>query len=116
VERETAVARNRVPDTETAIMQDMMTAENGCPTTGKPETTFEEMLYANGDILSELASSHDEQDGEDEEDDEEDTQLGKLSDDHESGWVMGTITETVLHHMESFRQRQMRLDELTQLG
>jgi len=116
VERVTAVARKRVPDAETAIMQDMTTAENGCPTTQKPETTFEAILYANGHIMSELASRDDEQDGEDEEDDEEDTQLGKLSDDDEPGWVMGTIAETVQHHMESVRQKQMRLDELTQLG
>ena len=115
-ERETAVARKRVQDAETAIMQDMTAAENGGATAGKPETTFEEMLNAIGDSLSDLASSDDEQDGEDEEDDEEDTELGKLSDDDEPGWVMGTITKTVQHRMESFRQKQMRLDELTQPG
>jgi len=59
------------------------------------------MLNAIGDSLSDLASSDDEQDGEDEEDDEEDTELGKLSDDDEPGWVMGTITKTVQHRMES---------------
>jgi hypothetical protein len=74
------------------------------------------MLNAIGDSLSDLVSSDDEQDGEDEEDDEEDTQLSKLSDDDEPGWVMGTITKTVPHRMESFRQTQMRLDELTQPG
>ena len=115
VERETAVARKRVQDAETAIMQDMTAAENGGATAGKPETTFEEMLNAIGDSLSDLASSDDEQDGEDEEDDE-DTELGKLSDDDEPGWVMGTITKTIQHRMESFRQNQMRLDELTQPG
>jgi len=41
VERETAVARKRVQDAETANMQDMMTAETGGGTTGKPDTTFE---------------------------------------------------------------------------
>jgi len=116
VERETAVARKRVQDAETAIMQQMMTAENGGATTGKPETTFEKMLNAIGDSLSDLASSDDEQNGEDEEDDEEDTELGKLSDDDEPGWVMGTITKTVQHRMESFQQKQMRLDKLTQPG
>jgi hypothetical protein len=60
VERETAVARKRVQDAETAIMQDMTTAENECVTTGKPETTFQEMLNAIGDSLSDLASSDDE--------------------------------------------------------
>jgi len=116
VERETAVTRKRVQDAETAIMQDMTTAENGCVTTGKPEITFEEMLNAIGNSLSDLASSDDEQNGEDEEDDKEDTQLGKLSDDDEPGWVMGTITTAVQHRMESFWQKQMRLDELTQPG
>ena len=29
---------------------------------------------------------------------------------------MGTISKTVQHYMESFRQKQMRLDELTQPG
>jgi len=116
VERETAMARKRVQEAETAITQHMRTAENGCATTGKPETMFEEMSNAIGDSLSDLASSDAEQDGEDEEDDEENTELSKLSDDDEPGWVMGTITEPVQHRMESIRQKQMRLDELTQPG
>jgi hypothetical protein len=113
VERETAVARKRVEDAETAMMQelkDMTTAS------GKPEMTFEEMLNAIGDSLSKLANSDNKQDGEDEEDDEEDTEIGKLSDDDEPGWVMGTISKTVQHRMESFRPKHIRLDELTQPG
>jgi hypothetical protein len=86
-------------------MQELMTAENGGATTGKPGTKFEEMLNAIGDSLSDLASSNDEQNGEDEEDDEEDTELGKLSDDDELGCVMGTITKTVQHRMKSFWQK-----------
>ena len=66
--------------------------------------------------LSNLSSSKDEEDGEDEDDDEEDSELGKLSNDDEPGWVMGTISKTVQHCMESFRQKEMRLDELTQTG
>jgi hypothetical protein len=116
VERETAVANKRVQDAETAIMQDMTTTENECATTGKPETTYEEMLNVIGGSLRDLSSSDDEQDGEDEEADEEDTELGKLSDDDEPGWVMGTITKTVQHCMESFPHKQMTLDELTQPG
>ena len=116
VERETAVARKRAQDAETALMRDMTTAENECATTGKPETTFEEMVNPIGDSLSDLASSDDEQDGEDEEDDEKDTELGKVSDDDEPGRVMGTITKIVQHRIESFRQTQMRLDEFTQPG
>jgi hypothetical protein len=107
VERETAVARNRVQDAETASMQNIMTGETWGMTTWKPETRIEEMFNAIVDSWSDLACSDDEQDGEDEEDDEEDTELGKLSDDDEPGWVMGTISESVQHRMESFRQQQM---------
>jgi hypothetical protein len=39
-----------------------------------------------------------------------------LSEDDEPGWVMGTITKTVQQHMERFRQKQMKIDELTQTG
>jgi len=74
------------------------------------------MLNAIRDSLSDLASSEDEEDGEDEDDDEEDTGHGKLSEDDEPGWVMGTISKTVQHRMESFRQKQIRLDQLTQPG
>ena len=42
--------------------------------------------------------------------------LGKLSEHDQPGWVMGTITEAVQHSMERFRQKQMSLDEVTQLG
>jgi len=42
--------------------------------------------------------------------------LGKLREDDEPGWEMGTITETVQHHMASFRWKQMSLDELRILG
>jgi len=110
VEKGTAVARKRVQYAETAMMQvlkDMTTA------TWKPETPFEEMLNAIGDSPSDLASSDDQQHGEDEEDDEEEKELGKLNDDIEPGWVMGTISKTVQHGMESFRHTQIRFDELT---
>jgi len=93
----------------------MKNDEKAQSTTTKPKTTFEEMLYAIGDSLSDLASSKDEEDGKNE-DDEEHTELGKQSEDDEPGWVMGTISKTVLNGMESFRQKQIRLDELTQPG
>jgi len=69
-----------------------------------------------GDSLSDLASSVDEEDGEGKDEDEQDTGHGKLSDDDEPGWVMGTISKMVQHRMESFRQKLMRLDELTHPG
>ena len=113
MDRETTVARKRDQDAETPIMQEqdhMKNVEMARSTTPKPETTFEEMLNAMGDSLSDLASSEDEEDGEAEDDDEEDTEIGKLSGDNEPGSVMGTISEAVQHRMESFRQKQMRLD------
>ena len=88
----------------------MRNIEKARSTTTKPDTALQEMLNAIADSLSDLASS------EDEDDDEDYSDLGKLSEDDEPGWVMGTISKTVQHCMESFRQKQMMLDELTQLG
>jgi len=119
VERETAVARKRVQDAAAGILhalKDMTTAENVGATTRKPETMFEDMLHAIGESLSHLACSDDMQDGEEEESEEKDTELSKLSDDNVPGWVIGPMSKTVQHRMESFRQKQMTLDRLTQLG
>jgi hypothetical protein len=68
------------------------------------------------DSLSNVASSEDQKDGEDEDHDEEDTGHVKLSDDHEPGWVTGTICNAVLHRMEGFQQTQLRLDQLRPPG
>jgi hypothetical protein len=84
-------------------MQDMSTTANRGASTEQPETPFEEMLNAMGDSLSDLASCDDGQNGESEEDDEENPDLGKVSDDDESGWVMDTITKTLQHRIESFQ-------------
>jgi len=117
VERETAGARRRVEDAEAAVQQeqdDITHAEIAGLTSREPGKTFEEMLIAIGDSLSDLASSDDGEDGEDE--DDEETEQGKVSDDNEPGWVMGTITKMVQQRVESFRQMQMKLDKLTQPG
>jgi len=117
VERETAGARKRVEDAEAAVQQeqdDMTQAEIAGLTSREPEKTFEEMLVAIGDSLSDLASSDDGEYGE--EKDDEQTAQGILSEDDEPGWVMGTISKTVQQRMERFRQKQMKLDELTQTG
>jgi len=71
VERETAGARKRVEDAEAAVQQekdDMTHAEIAGLTSREPEKTFEEMLVAIGESLSDLASSDDGEDGEDEDD------------------------------------------------
>jgi hypothetical protein len=72
------------------------------------------MLNAIGDSLSDLASSEDEEDGADEGGDETDPELGKLSEDDEPGWVIGTISRTVQLRMQSIWQKHMKLNELTQ--
>jgi len=117
VEREAAGARKRVEDTEAVVQQeqeDMTQAEIVRLMSREPEKTFEEMLVAIRDSLSDLACSDHGEDGEDE--DDEESEQGKLNDDDEPGWVMGTITKTVQQHMESVLQKQMKLDELTQPG
>jgi len=57
------------------------------------------MLNVIGDSLSDLASCEDEKVGEDDDDDEEDSGIGKLTEEDEPGWVMGTISKTVQHFM-----------------
>ena len=117
VERETAVARKRVEGSEAAVQpeqDDMKHAEIAVLKYRVPEKTFDEILVAIGDSLTELASPDDGEFGEDE--DHEETEHGKLSEDDEPGWVIGTITKMVQQHMERYRQKQMKLDELTQPG
>jgi hypothetical protein len=72
---------------------------------------IEEMLVAIGDSLSDLVNSDNGDNGENE--DDEETEQGKLSEDDERGWVMGTITKTAQQRIERFRQKHMTLDELT---
>jgi len=107
VERETSGARKCVEDTKTAMKQAqkyMKNAGNVQFSTRKPDKTFLEMLNVIGDGQSDHASSDDGKDLQDEEDDEEDTDLGKVSEDVEPGWVMCTISRMVQHSMERFRQ------------
>jgi len=117
VEWETAVARKRVENTESAIKKeqdDMINADNVGFPTREPETTIEEIMILIGDSMSNLASSDDEVDWHDEE--EESTELGELSEHDEPSWVVGTISNTVERHMERFLPTEMMLDELTHLG
>jgi hypothetical protein len=87
----------------------MENVEKGQSTTTKPEIPFEKMLNTIGDSLRDLASSPEEDHGEDEDDDEEDTGHGRLSENDEPGWVVGTIAKMVQHRMFSIRQKQMML-------
>jgi len=117
VERETAGARNRVEDAESAVQQeqdDMTQAEIAGLMSRVPEMTFEEMLVSIGGCLSDLATSDDGEDGDEEADEE--TEQGNMSEDDEPGWVMRTITKMDQQRKERFRQMQMKLDELTRPG
>jgi len=58
------------------------------------------MLVSIGASQSDLARFDNGEDGEDV--DDEETKQGKLSEDDEPGWVMGTITRTVQQHMQTF--------------
>ena len=116
MERETAGATKQVEDAEAAVQQekdDITLAEIAGLTSREPERTFEQMMVDIGDNLSDLASSDE---GEDGERNDEETQQGNLSEDDEPGWVMVTLTKTVQQRMQRFRQKQMKLDELTQPG
>jgi len=117
VERETAAALKRVEDTETAIKheeEDMWNAEKAVLTTTTPGTMYEEMSNTIRESLSDQVSSNHGEDGENEDDAEEDPELGKLSEDDEPGWVIGTISEIEQHRMECFRQEEMKLDQSVQ--
>ena len=117
VQRESAGARKRVEDAESVIKQDQedtRMAESAGLTTREPEMTCLEMIIAIWDCLTNLARSDDGEDREDE--DDEETVQGKLSEDDEPGCVMGTIPKMVQPRMDRFRQKKMKLDELTQLG
>jgi hypothetical protein len=92
----------------------MKNGENVGLTNREREETFQEMMVAIRGSQSDLASSNDGEDG-DAEDDQE-TELGKLSEDDDASWAMGTISSMVQHHFETFRQKRMKLDKLTQPG
>jgi len=118
-DRETAVGRKQVQDAETASMKekdDIRNAEMVGLTTRKLERTFSDMFNAIGDTLSDRASSINEEDGEGNGDDEADSDLHKLSEDDKPHWVIGIISKIVEHHMESYWQKHMRVDELRQPG
>jgi len=117
VERETSGARQRVQDAAAAVQQeqeDMKHAEIAGLINREPKWTFDKMMVAIRESLSDLASSNKGEDREDE--DNEDTEQGKLSEDDEPGWVMGTINKTVSQRVERFWQKQIKLDELTEPG
>jgi len=117
VESETAGARKRGKDAETAdqqVQEDMNTAENARLRNREPKKTYQEMIVAIGVSLGDLASSDNRDDVEDE--DDEKTEQGQLTEDDEPGRVTGTFSRSVRQPMERFWQKQMNLAELKQPG
>jgi len=117
IERETAGARKRVEDTEAAVQQeqeDIRNVEFAGLTNTESEITSAVMIGAIRKSLSDFATSDDGKDMQDE--DDEEAEWRKLSEVNESGYVMGTITQTVQQRMVRFWDEEMMLDKLTQLG
>jgi hypothetical protein len=92
----------------------MRNAEKAGLTPREQEKIYGKMLNGIGDSLSDLATSDNEAEWKAEIDYKEDIALGKLSNDDEAHYVLGTIATIVQQHMKSIRQNQMRHDELTQ--
>jgi len=106
VEIETPEVRKRVEDAEIGIKQvheHTWTAENVGLTTREPEETFQERMIANGDSLSNHASSDNGEHGDDE--NYKETAQNKLSKDDKPGWVKGPISKMVQQCMERLRQK-----------
>jgi len=76
--------------------------------------TFKNMIVAIRGSLSDFGSFDNVEDGEHE--DDEETEQGKLSEDDEPSWVMGTINKTVQQLMQRFWKKPMKLDESIQPG
>lgn len=94
MDRETAVARKWVEDSEIAIrheQEDKRQAENAELTIRKPKNPFQKILNTLGDSVSNYEGSDNEQDGENKEEPKVDTQLGKMSKDDESGFVKNKL-------------------------
>ena len=81
----------------------MRITENMGLTTREPERLFAGMMTAMGDSPSDPVSSNNKEDGDDE--DDGDTLPGKLSEDDEPTWVVGTISRMVQQRMERFQQK-----------
>jgi hypothetical protein len=74
------------------------------------------MLNAIKNILRDLASFNNGEDGDEQHADDENAELLNLSEDIEPSGVIDTISIILHHLMERFRQKQMKRDKLTQPG
>jgi hypothetical protein len=106
--REFAVAGKRVQDAETITLQEqeaMINTEKAGMTTSECKKTYQEMLNAIGDSLSDFANFEDTENGEDYEDNEDNTGLGTLSNGDIPHWVIGTMCKMVQQSTESIWQK-----------
>jgi hypothetical protein len=98
VHRKPTVERQEVDDAETTNnwrLENMRMAGKAGLKMRKPEKTFQDLCYPIGDSRSNRTSADDEEAVKNKEDYEEDTIVGKLSQDDEPGWVIGTISKMV---------------------
>lgn len=78
------------------------------------EKTFQEMIVAIGDSLSDIVRSDHAEDGEEEDDVQ--AEQGQMSQDDKPCRVMVTSSNTVLPQRERFWRTQMTLDTVSQMG
>lgn len=119
MDRDTAVARMRVKDAETAMIQQqeqMRYVERARSTATKPEIPFEKMLNVIGGDLSDYSYSNDEEDRQYENCDEDATRLDQLTDGDKPGCILGKISKMVQHHLPNDQQKLWRLDKLNKPG
>jgi hypothetical protein len=83
-------------------------------TTRKPKNPYEEIWNTVRESLRDFATSDDKEDGVHKVNDEGDRGQGKLSEDNEPHWELGTIFKMVDEFMEGVVQKEMKLEELTQ--
>lgn len=115
IERETAVARQRVEDAVAVIreeQEDTQPADTTGLTTMEPQKMYHEMMVAIGDILTDIASSDYGKDLEDDNNDE--SEQGQLTENDEPGCVMHTITLMVQERMDKFRQKRINFNKPTE--
>jgi len=111
------VARKRVENAVKTITREqeaMQNAANVELATKEPEIPSKHMMIAIGEGLSNHAYFKTVEDGHDK--DDEDTELGKLSEDDQPGWVVATMPITAQQRMQTYRQMWIKLDELIQPG
>jgi hypothetical protein len=90
---------------------DMVTSENMGLMSREQEKMFSKMMLAIQESLSDIPRSDNTGMGKRNNDE---TARGKVSEDDQPDWVLGTRLKNFQPLMERFRQKQIKLEELTQ--